>query len=104
MTFEVGLTLLHERHGTLHRVLGPGDLDDVVGSFRLFDETGDPSYLDERSVPFGVASLAFSRTVTDTARVWLQSWRQAHGDLTGLPYPLDDPSDGETGMATKGSS
>jgi hypothetical protein len=79
-------------------------LDDVVGSFRLFDETGDSAHVDERSVPFGVASLSFSRTVTDTARVWLQSWRQAHGDLTGLPYPLDDPSDDESGMATKGSS
>jgi hypothetical protein len=79
-------------------------LDDVVGSFRLFDETGDPIHMDERSVPFGVASLSFSRTVTDTARVWLQSWRQAHGDLTGLPYPLEDPSGDETGMATKGSS
>jgi hypothetical protein len=79
-------------------------LDELVGSFRRFDDTGDPLWVDERSVPFGVASLSFSRTVTDTARVWLQSWRRAHGDLTGLPYPLEEKPEGEHGMAVKGSS
>jgi hypothetical protein len=33
-----------------------------------------------------VASLQYSRTVTDVARVWLAAWAQAHGDLTRTPY------------------
>lgn len=68
-------------------------LDDLIGAFRRFDETGDPLFLDQRSVPFGVASLSYSRSVTDTARAWLHAWRRAHGDLRGLPYPLLPPAD-----------
>jgi hypothetical protein len=78
-------------------------LNDLVGSFRRFDETGDTSYVDQRSIPFGVASLSFSRTVTDTARVWLRAWMMAHGDISGLPYPLsaDEAKPGDA--ATKGT-
>jgi hypothetical protein len=78
-------------------------LDDLVGSFRRFDETGDSSYLDQRSIPFGVASLSFSRTVTDTARVWLRAWRQSHGDISGLPYPLHAAEPGEGDAGKKGT-
>jgi len=77
-------------------------LDDVVGAFRRFDASGDPAYLDERSVPFGVASLAYSRSAMDTARVWLQAWRQAHGDLTDLPFSLTDPDPATPPTGTKG--
>ncbi|HKY33135.1 MAG TPA: hypothetical protein VJV23_11410 [Candidatus Polarisedimenticolia bacterium] len=41
---------------------------------------------DERSLPFGIGSLSYSRSVTDTARVWLHVWKRAHGDLRGTPY------------------
>lgn len=78
-------------------------LEDLVGSFRRFDDTGDPAYVDQRSIPFGVASLSFSRTVTDTARVWLRAWRQAHGDITGLPYPLSADEDREGDAGKKGT-
>lgn len=64
-------------------------LDDVIGAFRRFDSGEDPGGLDDRSIPFGVASLSYSRSVTDTARAWLHAWQQAHGDLSGLPYPLE---------------
>ena len=67
-------------------------LDDLLGAFRRFDEDGEVAAFDERSVPFGVAALSYSRTVTDTARIWLAAWRAAHGDLAGLPYPLHDGS------------
>jgi hypothetical protein len=66
-------------------------LDDLIGAYRRFDAEGDAALFDDRSVPFGVASLSYSRTVTDTARAWLYAWRGAHGDLAGLPYPLDSP-------------
>ena len=77
-------------------------LDDLVGAFRQFDNSGDPSYMDERSISFGVASLSYSRSVTGTARVWLHAWRQAHGDLTGLPFPLTHPDTPSSGTGTKG--
>ncbi len=68
-------------------------LDDLVGALRLHQQTGEQAYIDQRSVPFGVASLSFSRGVTDTARVWLHAWRAAHGSLRGLPYPLEPAPD-----------
>jgi len=39
-----------------------------------------------RSLPYGIGSLSWSHTVTDTARVWLFIWKQAHGDLYGTPW------------------
>ena len=77
-------------------------LDDLVGAFRRFDASGDPAFMDERSVPFGVASLSYSRSVMDTARVWLHAWRQAHGDLTDLPFPLTHPETASSATGTKG--
>lgn len=41
---------------------------------------------DVRSLPFGIGSLGWSHSVTDTARVWLHVWRRARGDLKGTPY------------------
>jgi len=41
---------------------------------------------DVRSLPFGVGSLSYSNSVTDTARLWLHIWKRAHGDLRGTPY------------------
>jgi hypothetical protein len=44
---------------------------------------------DERSLPFGVASLSYSQSVNDIARVWISIWRQAGGDVAGLPFPQE---------------
>ena len=46
---------------------------------------------DIRSLPYGIGSLSRSYTVTDTARVWLFIWKQAHGDLYGTPYLTSKP-------------
>ena len=45
-----------------------------------------PADFDDRSVPFAVASLAYSSAVTDTAHLWIHIWRLANGDLSGTPY------------------
>jgi hypothetical protein len=47
---------------------------------------GTSKPFDVRSLPFGVASICYSRAVTDIARAWLNVWISAHGDLTGTPY------------------
>jgi len=41
---------------------------------------------DDRSVPFAIASLSYSRTVTDIVQAWLAVWGQCHGDFGGTPY------------------
>jgi hypothetical protein len=46
----------------------------------------DPAAFDDRSVPFAIASLSYSRSVTDIVQAWLAAWRNCHGDLAGTPY------------------
>jgi hypothetical protein len=46
----------------------------------------DPAAFDDRSVPFAVGSLSYSRTVTDLARAWLAVWATAGGDVGRMPY------------------
>jgi hypothetical protein len=56
---------------------------------RTYSVAGDPpnpALFDDRSVPFAVASLAYSKTVTDIVRSWLDAWERAHGDMGRTPY------------------
>lgn len=45
-----------------------------------------PAFFDDRSIPFAVASLAYSRAVTHVVRAWLAAWERAGGDMGGIPY------------------
>jgi hypothetical protein len=42
--------------------------------------------LDERSVPFGVASLSYSHAASNIALVWRHLWQSVNGDLEGTPF------------------
>jgi len=57
---------------------------------------GDPATVsqrfDVRSLPFGIGSLSYSHSVSDTARIWLSIWERAHGDVRGTPYLARDRS------------
>lgn len=44
------------------------------------------SAFDDRSVPFAVGSLSYSRSVNDVVRVWLTVWEAAPGDMGRTPY------------------
>jgi hypothetical protein len=46
----------------------------------------DPAAFDDRSVPFAVGSLAYSRSITNIVRVWLSVWQRASGDMGRTPY------------------
>jgi hypothetical protein len=46
----------------------------------------DPVAFDDRSVPFALASLSYSHTVTDIVQAWLAAWNRCHGDMGGMPY------------------
>ena len=63
---------------------------------RVYETAGDPpdpAAFDDRSIPFAVASLSYSRTVTLVVRAWLAAWKLAHGDLGRTPY-LASPAPG----------
>ena len=51
----------------------------------------DANAFDDRSVPFAIASLSYSRSVTDIVQAWLAAWRECHGDLGGTPYQEAKP-------------
>jgi hypothetical protein len=56
---------------------------------RIYAAAGDPpdpAAFDDRSIPFAVGSLCYSRTVNDVVRVWLAVWDEAGGDMGRTPY------------------
>ena len=59
---------------------------ELARAYEAAGPTPHPSAFDDRSVPFAVASLAYSRTVTRIVHAWLDAWQRAHGDLGRTPY------------------
>lgn len=77
-----------DRRGFALKVLERARAEDreLARAYEAAGDPPDPVAFDDRSVPFAVASLSYSRAVTDVVRVWLAAWRQAHGDLGRTPY------------------
>ena len=44
-------------------------------------ETFDP-----KSHPFGIASLSYSHSITNTVQIWFYVWRKSHGDISHTPF------------------
>jgi len=66
-------------------------------------ERVSPQAFDERSLAFGVGSLAYSNAVNDIVRVWLWAWEGCNGDLSGTPFPLPATAPPETPGAAQGA-
>lgn len=60
--------------------------DDIGRAYSPANKEPASHRFDVRSIPFGIGSISYSYSVTDTARVWLHLWRKANGDLSGTPY------------------
>ncbi len=61
---------------------------------RAYAQAGDPpaaSAFDDRSIPFAVGSLSYSRAVNDVVRVWLAAWDAAGGDTGRTPFRTSAP-------------
>ncbi len=67
------------------------DDDELARSYREAGEPPVPAAFDDRSIPFAIASLSYSRAVTDVARAWFAAWRDAYGDTGRTPYREPDP-------------
>ncbi len=48
---------------------------------RVSSDTFDP-----KSLPFGIASLAWSHSISNTVQIWFDCWRRAHGDTEHTPF------------------
>ncbi len=71
---EAAVSRARRYYGYISRAYSPGNPVPAVQRF------------DDRSLPFGIGSLCYSRCVTDTARIWLHIWKSARGDMHGTPY------------------
>ncbi len=40
---------------------------------------------DPRSLPFGIASLSYSHSITRTVQIWFHTWKESNGDITYTP-------------------
>jgi hypothetical protein len=59
---------------------------ELARAYRAAGDPPDPAAFDDRSVPFAVGSLAYSRSVGDLVRLWLRLWDQAGGDTQRTPF------------------
>jgi hypothetical protein len=66
------------RAGRNYALIGPAFKDDGTPK--------SPSALDERSVPFGIASLSYSHSTSDIAWIWRHLWVSINGDMHGTPF------------------
>jgi len=81
-------SLRFDRAAQVRTVLARAALDDARLE-HTYAQAGDPPsarFFDDRSVPFAVGSLAYSRSVTDIVRSWLDAWSRANGDMGRTPY------------------
>lgn len=80
---------------------GPGELENYIEGIvaragendtvlaDAYARAGNPlraTAFDDRSIPFAIASLSYSHSINDLARVWLAVWQEAAGDMSHTPF------------------
>lgn len=65
---------------------GRASVDSIAEAFWRDGSLVPATEFDYRSVPYAVASLAYSRAVTAASYLWLAAWSQANGDFTGYRF------------------
>ena len=60
--------------------------EELARAYAAAGDPPDPAHFGDRSVPFAVGSLAYSRTITNIVRTWLGIWSRASGDMGRIPY------------------
>jgi hypothetical protein len=68
----------------------------LAAAYAAAPSWNDPPSFDDRSVPFAMASLSYSHSVTDIVQAWLSAWARCHGDLGGTPYAGKPATDAST--------
>jgi hypothetical protein len=58
----------------------------LASAYAMAGNPPNPAAFDDRSIPFAIGSLSYSRSINNVVRVWLAVWRQAGGDLGRTPY------------------
>ena len=58
----------------------------IARSYWVDGKLADSRAFDERSIPFGIGALAYSRAVNDLALAWAAIWRESGGDASGSLY------------------
>ncbi len=78
------------------RVMQRAAVDDreLARAYAAAGDPPDPAAFDDRSVPFAVGSLAYSRSITNIVRIWLHIWNRANGDMGRTPYRAPSESRG----------
>jgi len=71
------------------------DDEELARAYAAAGDPPDPSHFDDRSVPFAVGSLAYSRAVSGIAQIWLSIWSAIGGDMDRTPYLEPDTHRGE---------
>jgi hypothetical protein len=84
----------HDWRAYALRLLTAGRADDqeLARAYAAAGDRRDPAYFDDRSVPFAIGSLSYSRAVSSIVQAWLSAWRAADGDLGATPYLGLDPA------------
>jgi hypothetical protein len=73
---------------------------DLIGpAFRDDGTAVSRDALDERSIPFGIASVSYSQATSDIVRLWRYVWVSVNGDLSGTPH-LDTGDSGRQEQET----
>jgi hypothetical protein len=44
------------------------------------------STFDPRSLPFGIASLSYNHSISNTVQVWFYTWKQSNADMSYTPF------------------